>query len=403
MNILYIAYWGIGDGLTSSTVFPHLSVLEEYEEITQIIFCTIERGGERVGYCGPALSKVKFIPLYSKNIKPSVLNKVFDFILFPQILVNLCRQFDVAKIISRGAPAGALAYKVYNKTSVPYYVESYEPHADYMLESGVWARWNPKYIFEKRWEKKIKKTAKLIITVSTNYRNQLLKEGVSPDRLAVVPCCVNQKDFKLNNEIRLKIRSRLGIDEKDVAGIYLGKFGGIYYDDEAYEVFKSSFQCFKDKFFLFILTPDNKHEILSKLTQHNIPLDRVYVEKVPHSEVPNFLSAADFAFAFYRPNHSARYLSPVKFGEYWANGLPILTPEGIGDDSAIIQQEKLGGVVFNFTNLKNELIELRKLLETNSRQNTYVKIKELANKYRSFSILRNVYHTNIFSNTRVNN
>jgi hypothetical protein len=392
MNILYIAYWGIGDGLTASTVFPHLAILADYKQINQIIFCTIERGGHPVEYSGPILNKIKFTPLYSKNIRPSVMNKVLDFVLFPQQLINICHTFNVAKIISRGAPAGALAYKVHTKTSIPYYVESYEPHADYMLESGVWTRWNPKYIFEKRWEEKIKKTAKLIVTVSTNYRIQLLNEGVDENRLAVVPCCVKQQDFRLNEDNRVTTRTKLNIAPNDIAGIYLGKFGGIYYDDEAYAIFKATFESFKKKFFLLILTPDNKTEIITKLKQHDIPLERVYVEKVPHSEVPVFLSAADFAFAFYRPNHSAKYLSPVKFGEYWANGLPILTPAGIGDDSDIIINEKKGGVVFSLSNIKNDLIKLSVILESKSRQHNYQEIKGLAEKYRSFSILLRVYN-----------
>jgi hypothetical protein len=69
-------------------------------------------------------------------------------------------------------------------------VESFEPHADYMLESGVWQRWNPKYIFEKRWEQKVKECAESLITVSTNYSRQLVKEGVPEERIEMVPCCV---------------------------------------------------------------------------------------------------------------------------------------------------------------------------------------------------------------------
>jgi hypothetical protein len=391
MTILYLAYWGINDGLTISTVFPHLKTLCDFEHIQKILFCTIERDGFKVVYNGPENEKINYCPLYSQNTKPAILNKVFDFIWFPRKLTDLCIQNNVKKIISRGAPAGALAYKVYLKTDIPYIVESYEPHAEYMLESGVWQWWNPKYIFETKWEAKIKKTAELIITVSVNYLNRLKREGVTEDRLAVVPCCVNQPNFQFDTNARLATRHRLDIPSNVVAGVYLGKFGGIYYDYEAFEVFKQTFEFFNGDFYLIILSPDDKSILETKLQQQNIPLNKVYITKVPHKEVPNYLSAADFAFAFYRPNQSAQYLSPIKFGEYWANGLPILSPDGIGDDTAIIEKEKMGGALFVWPNLGDALTEIKQIVTRMSRQENYIQIKQLAINYRNFNILKEVY------------
>jgi len=391
MTILYLAYWGINDGLTTSTVFPHLEILCRFDHIKKVVFCTIERDGIQVAYNGPENPKISYCPLYSQNFKPSILNKALDFILFPKTLLNLCADHRVQKIISRGAPAGALAYKVFSKSNIPYIVESYEPHAAYMLESGVWQWWNPKYIFETRWENQIKKTASMIVTVSSNYALKLQQEGVPKNRLSVVPCCVNQERFSYNEHHRTTIRHQLGIQEEMIAGVYLGKFGGIYYDQEAFNVFKQAFDFWGDKFFLILLSPDYKELLTAKLHQHNIPLHKVFIRKASHSEVPMYLSAADFAFAFYRPNKSALYLSPVKFGEYWANGLPILTPDGIGDDSAIIKKEKIGGIVFELSNLKPSFEELRKKLATTNRLEQYNTIKQLALTYRNFDILHQVY------------
>jgi hypothetical protein len=53
MTILYLAYWGVNDGLTSSTVFPHLEELCTFDKIDKIIFTTIERNQGKVGYVGP--------------------------------------------------------------------------------------------------------------------------------------------------------------------------------------------------------------------------------------------------------------------------------------------------------------------------------------------------------------
>ena len=85
--------------------------------------------------------------------------------------MGLIKKIDF--IIARGAAAGALAYKAFKKTKVPFYVESFEPHAAYMLESSVWSKNDPRYLFQKRWEGKQKKYATGLMPVSNNYKKQL--------------------------------------------------------------------------------------------------------------------------------------------------------------------------------------------------------------------------------------
>ena len=57
-------------------------------------------------------------------------------------------------MIAEGAPAGAMVYLLWQKTRLPFYVESFEPHADYMRESGVRRSWDPRYWFQRHREKR---------------------------------------------------------------------------------------------------------------------------------------------------------------------------------------------------------------------------------------------------------
>ena len=43
MNILYISYWNMGDGLTEATVFPSLRMLRELLPDAKIVFANIQR------------------------------------------------------------------------------------------------------------------------------------------------------------------------------------------------------------------------------------------------------------------------------------------------------------------------------------------------------------------------
>lgn len=393
MNLLYICYWGINDGLTDSTVLPHLEILAEFDSIQKIIFCTIERDGLPVVGKKFTHSKIKHIPLLSKNVSPSFFNKIYDFILFPKLLNSIIDLHSIDKILARGAPAGALAWMLYKKRGISYIVESFEPHADYMLESGVWSSFSPKYIFEKHWEKKQKESAQYLITVSNNYRLNLINEGIQPNRLETIPCCVNMNSFGFDPDKRALIRTKLNIKPDRLVGVYVGKFGDIYYKTEAFEILRKAFDFFGNNFFVIILTPQDKSEVISLLIKHQIPMENVFVDKVLHSEIPFFLSASDFAFSFVKPANCRKYCSPIKDGEYWANGLPILIPDNIGDDSDIIKNTALAGAIFSLDDLtlKQSFESIKNMISLFNRGERARKIEKIAQDNRDFSIAQFVY------------
>lgn len=397
MNILYLGYWSIEESLTASTIFPNLERLSSYRAINKIVFSTIERDKSYVKYNGPERKKINFHPLYSLNLHFDLITKIFDFILFPIKLKRLCKTYKIDKIIARGSAAGALVFKVSKILNIPLVVESFEPHADYMEESGIWSKDSLKYWFQKKWENEIKKDADFLAVVSNNYAEQLGKEGVSQEKIFVVPCCVDLENFKFSDDKRLALRRNLEINENQMVGVYVGKFGGTYYDEESFEIFYHTFDFFNKNLFIIILTPHDKEDVKNRLLLKGLPESNFFIDKVPHHEVPAYLSAADFAFSTVRPSPSKKFCSAVKNGEYWANGLPILTSDGIGDDTSIIRNEKKGGAIFDLSknNLLEALEDLNKLLHNSSREELNVSICGLAEKYRNFKSAH-VFYDKIF-------
>mgnify|MGYP005817612763 CR=1 FL=1 len=115
----------------------------------------------------------------------------------------------------------------------------------------------------------------------------------------------------------------------------------------------------------------------------------VHIQQVEHRLVPKYLSASDFAFATYSSTPSKRYLSPVKVGEYWANGLPVLLTKGVGDDSDIIEREG-GGALFTLDTIEADVRRLDEIVAMGREYNVST-ITPLAYKYRSFEIAERVY------------
>ena len=391
MRILFLGYWGLHDGLTVSTIFPHLRILQERPDVEAVRLVTIERGAEAQAELtfapGFEAGKISFEPLRSRPGRNVIINKIEDFTRFPNELVKQVAEFRPDFILARGTPAGSLAYLVWQKTKLPFYVESYEPHADYMLDSGVWGRYDPRYLFQRHWETKQKELARGLMPVAENYRQQLIREGVPAGRVVTVPCSVNADAFAFDAGARARVRQRLGWPAEAVVGVYVGKFGGIYYDEEAFEVFKMAAEYFGSAFRLLLLTPLPAGVVQNRLASVDLSPAQTHVAKVPFVEVPEFLSAADFAFGLHRPT---LFVSPIKHGEYWANGLPIFLSDGVGDDSEIIKKEG-GGAIFNLDRPISVSEALANVAQQMAQPGYRQRVRYLAERHRSIELSRQAY------------
>ena len=329
-----------------------------------------------------SLNKIKklgidYSPLKSKNIPINHLNKILDFIYFPKLIKRICKQNHINLIIARGTPAGALAYLATRANKLPFVVESFEPHADYMKIAGEWKAYGLRYLFQKNWEEKQKKNAKYLITVASNYKNKLIQEGINKNKILIAPCSVDQNQFFPDLNIRKRIRSELNISENAVVGVYAGKFGGLYLSDKAFSIFKKAFLHFED-FHLLLLTKTDSGWLNEKINQFHLPLDRIHHEYVPYAKVNNYLNIADLAFALYKSHKYSKYLSPVKIGEYWACGLPVYITPNLGDETNWISKRELGDIIdLNNNELFNNLsyFSSEKIIKTGSGIRDPLKIK----------------------------
>ncbi len=387
MKIAYLSYWGIDDGLTKASVFPNIEILASFHEISDIFLLTIERSYFKEQHFQN--QKIKHVPLISTFKRLRILNKLSDFIKFPHQINKVIQRNDLDVLICRGAPAGALGLLACKNKDVPFVVESFEPHAEYMLESKVWSRYSISYILEKKWEQSIKNQAFALLPVSMNYQEKLIEEGIESN-VFLAPCAVKQTDFEFNSEKRKSTRLNLKIDSEKKVGIYVGKFGDIYLKEEFFLLLKELKKYLNDQFYFIILSPLEKSEIINLLKKHINDIRNIAILKVQHHEVPNYLSAADYGLVTVRPSLHRKYCSPIKTGEYWANGLPVMITKDIGDDSKIITEKKVGSVI-DLNDLKQSVEKFMEIFSRNSRNDWAEMIMPLAKTYRGFEFTKKAY------------
>ncbi|HAW20742.1 MAG TPA: hypothetical protein DCX14_11210 [Flavobacteriales bacterium] len=384
MNLCFFTYWGLNEGLTQATVVPHLKILAEFSEVDQIQFVSMERDN-----IGPKL-KLKNVVHHQIVTSESGKDKLTDRSKATKLLTRLHNEKNIDLVIARGVMAGWLSLKFVKESGCAYSVESFEPHADYMHEDGVWEKIGLRYQVLKKAENSEKKQANFLFPVTDAYAQHLIeKEGVNSAKIRTMPCCVDLDRFAFRKTDRSAIRTKLGLKDSDIVGIYTGKLGGIYLDIEAIQIIRAAKeQLGSERFFLIILSPD--HDAWRKsLVEANIDSNRYHIGFVDQSEVGAYLSASDFAFSLHRPTPSKMGISPIKNGEYMANGLPVVIPHGIGDDSALIRQNEFGVVVDDIDSIeKTDFSSLTSLMMID-RENG--RIAKWARAHRSFDIVRSCY------------
>jgi hypothetical protein len=378
-RILYFSTQGANEGITRSTVFPILRKLSERPDVEHVYLTTMEGG---------APLPAGFIPGVEHYTLPSPgssgFAKMIGLFRLSSRLSRLAKEKKADVIWCRGATAACYGVIAHRLSGIPLVVDSFEPHAQYMAESGTWRRSGSRYIVQRMLEKSVRKRALALLPVSESYRQLLLSERVQPSGLFVLPCVVDAEKFAFNENERRTIRRKLGIAATDVVGIYTGKFGDLYYREEAFQLFRAAFDYWKNRFHLIILTNEDYHKVLAWARKAGIPLGYLTVLHADHDEVPNYLSAADFAFSTIKSIPALQHCSPIKYGEYWAAGLPMITTLLEGDDARIIREER-GGYLLDINSDRTSEIFAKVDAEIRSGRSTHY--VSLARKYRNFVLI----------------
>ena len=209
------------------------------------------------------------------------------------------------------------------------------------------------------------------------------------------PACIPISDFNIDNGTTQKLKKELGIDTEIVC-VYVGKFGDLYLEDEVFDFFSVCYKYWEGNFKILLLTNQSDSYLKEKASKFNIPFEIIIKKFVTPFEVSKYLSVATFAISPFKPIPTRKYCTPIKNGEYWAAGLPVVITKDISIDSDIINDNKIGYVLkeLNKEEYLNACLTINKLINNVGIDN---KIKMVAEKSRSFEIAKIAY-SKVFNN-----
>ena len=392
-NILIVTYWSYNSALIKTYTLPYIDIIKsKLSNDSTIYLLTLTAKSET------ALNeyeanykelKQKNIQLINFNYSPFGFNmfvKMFGILLY---LANFIYRKKVDVIHAWCTPGGAIGYVLSRLTGRPLILDSFEPHAESMLETGTWQKTGLAYRLLFTLEKLQLKRAKHVICAAQGmilYSKNVY--GISKENYFVKPACVDLNLFDPSG-----IDSSLlipGIDETSVVCMYAGKFGDIYLSGEVFDFFVVARSFWGEKFKVLLLTNQSDDEILKFCEVSGLPFQTIIKKFIPHNTVPAYMALSNFGICPVKPVPTKKYCTPIKNGEYWAMGLPVVITKDISVDSDLIEEYNIGYVLKNLT-AKEYLYAVKKIDELLKTTSLRHKIRAVAEKHRNYSIAHAIY------------
>ena len=399
-NILVVTYWSFKDALIQGYTLPYLKIILKYLPAgSKIHLVPLEQdklkvNEEEANQINTLLEKENIV-WHPYQYQPFGLGAIIKWLGYIFDLTHIIKENRIKTIHTWCTPAGGIGYILSKLTGLPLVLDSYEPHAALMKDTHTWEPNSVAFRILFWLEQKQTARAKHIIGcvasakqyAKTNYNFNIRKENFH-----VKPACVDFNNFDITKSKNKQLLQEFNLENKIVC-LYAGKFGDSYLYNETFEFFASASKYWGDdiRFLLLSDLPDSNLQEMCSI--YNIDINKFVKLFVSYNEIANYIGLGDFALSPYVPVPAKRYGTPIKNGEYWAMGLPVVITPNISDDSDIIEQEQIGAVIRSFDD-EGYLYAIKvidHILKNTDNTSLKKKIKGIAEKYRSFEIAEKVY------------
>lgn len=390
-HILVITYWSFDDALVQAYTLPYLRLIREVlPQGSTIHLVTLEKRaapGVREVEPGLLVHAFRYVPFGARA-----------FGMIADVLwscLKLIRGHAIDTIHAWCTPAGMLGHFLSLLTGRPLIIDSYEPHAEAMVENGTWSRQGLAFRLLFWSERAQSRRARVLIAAAEGMKDYAARKyGVVNGPIHVKPACVDLGRFSISDRKDPVLLKELGLEGK-LVGVYAGKFGGIYLDQEVFALIRVAREHWGERFHMLLLTSHTPAELSVYMEREGLPQGMFTVRFVPHAEVPRYMGLGDLAITPVRSVPTKRYCTPIKDGEYWALGLPVIITPDISDDSRIIAERGIGAVLTGLddAHYKVALTRIDHLLQEHDRRALYDRIRPVAEEFRNYDRAKAIYQS----------
>jgi len=353
--ILYISYDGMLEPLGRSQVLAYLKRLSPDFRIFLLSFekqsdwrNLLLREGTRNEL---ACAGISWHPLrYHK--RPSAIATAFDILhgIFVGALLTLRHRVSIVHARSYVPSVMALALRMMFRHKYIFDMRGF--WADERVDGGLWTKGGFLYRTAKWFERRFLLSADRVISLTkagvAEMRQFPYLEGHMP-KFEVITTCADLDLFK---------RSAIDPLERQGEGAfvlgYVGSVGVWYLFDEVLQCFKYLRDIIPGARLHIVNRGDHAY-IRERMKRHHIDPDAVKLESSDHIGVVRAMGRMDAGIFFIKPVYSKIASAPTKLGEFLGCGVPCLGNAGVGDMAAILECERVGIALRQFTEAEMRL------------------------------------------------
>lgn len=341
--VLYLTYDGVLEPLGQSQVLRYLEHLSKSRKIVLISFeksvdwLQVER---RESLCSTIrLAGIVWVPLrYHK--RPSVLATGYDIAQGLVVGAWAVIRFRVRIIHARSYVSSVIALALKKLLRLRFVFDMRGFWADERVDGGLWPPESNMYLLAKWVERQLLLNADHIVSLTHAAVREIERFPYMLARMphvTVIPTCADLVRFCPQPEI-----------EKEFLLGYVGS-AGTWYDFDAIVACFAELLRFKPEA-RFLIINRNEHDYISeRLIAGGVPLAAVELLTASHSEVPAQMVRVRAGIFFYKPSFSRVACAPTKLGEFLGCGIPCLANNGVGDMAKILEGERVGVAVGDFS------------------------------------------------------
>ncbi|MGH9929970.1 MAG: glycosyltransferase [Pyrinomonadaceae bacterium] len=359
LRTLYVCYFGLREPLVQTQVLPYLRELAAAG--IEVHLLTFEPRLQ--SSWDPETRNVLQSQLTAEGIKwsalayhkrPSLPATLYDIANGACQIVRLVRLNRIDVLHARAHIPMAMALIAARITRCRLVFDIRGLMAEEYADAGVWAEKSLKFRAIKLLEQTGIRKADQIVVLTRAMREWLRESRLAAvEKIEVIPCCVDFTRYAAPEN-----GADVETDKFEV--VYAGSVIGLYLLEEM-AAFFIALRAQEPRAFLRILTTSLREEAAARLRSAGVAPNDFWVGGVSANEVPGYLRRAGLGLSFRKSTFSQLAASPTKIPEYLAAGLPVVSNAGIGDVDVLLESERVGVVVHNFTAAEFESVAGRAL------------------------------------------
>ncbi|MBI3090339.1 MAG: glycosyltransferase [Candidatus Tectomicrobia bacterium] len=352
MAILYISYDGLLEPLGQSQVLQYVTRLAARYPLTLLTFekradwrQTTKRRAieEQVRKAG-----VRWIPLrYHKRISPIATS--YDLLRGLLVCGAIVLLYRIRVVHARSYVAALLALAMKKLFGARFLFDMRGFWADERVEGGLWPKGGRLYRLAKWWERRFLTHADAVVSL-THAGVEAMRRfpclEVRAPRFAVIPTCTNRGLFK--PQTCAEPRRPPGAAGEPFTLGHVGAVG-LWYQFEATAACFALLLSMQPRARFLILNRDAHEFIRDRLAAHAAPSSQVEVKAVDYPDVPREMGRMHAGVFFIKPVFSKLASAPTVLGEFLSCGIPCLSNAGVGDVEEILEGERVGVAIREFT------------------------------------------------------